>query len=1175
MKTIYKVMSVLAVCSCQLATIYAQGPDYNRNFIIGTIVRESGTKDTAAVNALSSNGAIRTVNYYDGLGFPSQTVSVAAVGGGAYDLVLHKEYDRYMRESKVFLPYADLSSGASEGFRENAAAATLNFYSDNSMNGLAADSSPWSITVYGNSTLDRVLEQGAPGEVWQPAVHRTDTSGRTQVYDYGTCSSSGEDVVRLWKVVSGGISSSGDYLPGRLVRQTIKSENWISGRDGTVDVYTDYNGNTVLERRWLHENGTDRALDTYYVYDVLGRLRYVLPPLLCDALSDVSSASEDDAEMKAYAYAYRYNGLGECIWKRLPGCSPVTMQYDVHHRMVLSQDGNQVLSGEWTSVWYDGLGRPCVMSVGSLPYSGDVSGTEFTASYSGEPGSTYGYLLSPELPFGAQLVSVSYYDNYDFIELAPESCRDSLRAYVQKPVSLNPKPSANLLIPPIKDSTILTPVPLPELKLPVVTTEFDRYGNSRMTGRVVWTVGDTCEALYSSCYYDERGLVIQSHSQNHLGGWETEKILYSFTGKPISRTLSHTVGTVSSVSSDSRPDPSGVSNPLVEHYTYTYDNMDRPLKVIHCLGSANETVMSDNSYDNLGRLASDVRNGAAPMRTSFAYNIRSWQTCLSSDIFNEELYYDDPASCGASSSPRFDGSISASVHSFGSGMKCGYGYSYDGLGRVANTGWLSGGTAVYGYGTSYSYDDQGNVLSVSRECGSDLSDGDNLMMAYSGNRLYSMSDHGESMIPDFLAGSIPSGMTQYSYDANGNMTRDLNSGLTLMSYNRMNLPEDLICVTSDGIHNIRYLYSPDGVKLRISVSGPDGTSDVTDYASNVVYRNGSVERVLVPGGYIMDGCYRFFLTDHLGSVRAVADSEGNVLETIDYYPYGKEFQTGTASDGNGIASLDETLQPYRFNGKESQAFAGLPYLDYGARFYHPQSTRWTTMDPLAEKYYFLSPYAFCSNNPINFVDWNGEDWYIFSSSGQYVKKVEMDGQHRIVIHSTETLESGETYDHYRFVDFADPENDPQSIDNGEINELVFVGEDEIVSMMNDAGAFETGMLNFITQSHQKFDYSYSVIKKRYNVTSKDGGIITSNQLFLPEGDDTAHNLMNFGNYLWGATGYTVGFSRLILQGGAHLNSILSPDKNGYKRQWDSKDDQLSIRLGARRAKSNNYKKYRR
>ena len=46
---------------------------------------------------------------------------------------------------------------------------------------------------------------------------------------------------------------------------------------------------------------------------------------------------------------------------------------------------------------------------------------------------------------------------------------------------------------------------------------------------------------------------------------------------------------------------------------------------------------------------------------------------------------------------------------------------------------------------------------------------------------------------------------------------------------------------------------------------------------------------------------------------------------------------------------------------------GLPYLDYGARYYSPYATRWTTMDPLAEKYYFISPYAFCSNNPVNFA----------------------------------------------------------------------------------------------------------------------------------------------------------------------------------------------------------------
>ena len=171
MKTIYRTMSILAACISQLTSIYAQsGPDYSRNFIVGTVVRVSGAKDTAMVNALPVGSAMRTVNYYDGLGFPSQTVSVGAVGGGAHDLVLHKEYDRYMRESKVFLPYADLSGGSGQGFREGAGAATSEFYRDGSLTGMSPDSAPWSVTVYGNSTLDRVLEQGFPGEIGRAHV---------------------------------------------------------------------------------------------------------------------------------------------------------------------------------------------------------------------------------------------------------------------------------------------------------------------------------------------------------------------------------------------------------------------------------------------------------------------------------------------------------------------------------------------------------------------------------------------------------------------------------------------------------------------------------------------------------------------------------------------------------------------------------------------------------------------------------------------------------------------------------------------------------------------------------------------------------------------------------------------------------------------------------------------
>ena len=60
-----------------------------------------------------------------------------------------------------------------------------------------------------------------------------------------------------------------------------------------------------------------------------------------------------------------------------------------------------------------------------------------------------------------------------------------------------------------------------------------------------------------------------------------------------------------------------------------------------------------------------------------------------------------------------------------------------------------------------------------------------------------------------------------------------------------------------------------------------------------------------------------------------------------------------------------------YNGKEEQAGFGLPYLDYGARLYDPATGRWLTRDPLSEKYYGISPYAFCAGNPMKYVDADG------------------------------------------------------------------------------------------------------------------------------------------------------------------------------------------------------------
>ena len=108
------------------------------------------------------------------------------------------------------------------------------------------------------------------------------------------------------------------------------------------------------------------------------------------------------------------------------------------------------------------------------------------------------------------------------------------------------------------------------------------------------------------------------------------------------------------------------------------------------------------------------------------------------------------------------------------------------------------------------------------------------------------------------------------------------------------------------------------------------------------------------------------VTDHLGSVRAVVDGiSGEVVETNDYYPFGSRWNT--------TASLTDQTNRFRYNSKEEQFKFGTPYIDYGARQYDPVLGRWFAQDPLSEKYYSISPYAFCAGNPVKYLDPDGED----------------------------------------------------------------------------------------------------------------------------------------------------------------------------------------------------------
>ena len=101
---------------------------------------------------------------------------------------------------------------------------------------------------------------------------------------------------------------------------------------------------------------------------------------------------------------------------------------------------------------------------------------------------------------------------------------------------------------------------------------------------------------------------------------------------------------------------------------------------------------------------------------------------------------------------------------------------------------------------------------------------------------------------------------------------------------------------------------------------------------------------------------------NLGSVRVVMAADGTAEQVNHYYAFG-----GLMGDSSG-----GDVQKYKYNGKELDRFLGWDMLDYGARWYDSKLQCWLTVDPLAEKYYHLSPYVYCADNPINAIDPDGK-----------------------------------------------------------------------------------------------------------------------------------------------------------------------------------------------------------
>ncbi len=543
-----------------------------------------------------------------------------------------------------------------------------------------------------------------------------------------------------------------------------------------------------------------------------------------------------------------------------------------------------------------------------------------------------GYAISNLTLAEPEYLTISYYDSYDYRSL---SCiADSLPAA--------PAESDSRFVP-VYDN---------------VVEDRDISVVGQLTGKRVRDVAGECETL-TSYWYDELDRPVRTASHD-TGTGITDEVFtnYNIAGRPTLKKRVHL---------------RGADTVFTETQAFGYDRTGRLVETFHAMNDGDMKPLLRNVYDDVGRLVKTVY-GESLDSLSYSYNIRNLPTSISGTDFSQNLYYNI-----GPGTRRHNGFVSAVSWKVGGQQWRGYKYGYDSAGHLTSASYGEG-QDLTGNGGRYdemfpSYDLNGNLLSLKRtgQTGDNSFERvDDLTLEYDGNHLVRVGDavateHPNRAYNRFNGGSQAE--VQYEYDVCGNLVHDDNRGLSL-SYNHLSLP-DTLSFGSGG--RLVYGWDAEGRKRSLTVEEP-GKEDVRrDYFDGVIYRDGVPEMLQTATGYysFKDGKYRHFIKDYLGSVRLVRNEDGAVEEINSYYPSGALLSTPVPD-----------TQPYKYSGKERIGELGLGWHDFGARHYDPVLMRWHTSDVRAEKSANFSPYAFCLNNPVNFVDPDGRFpdivWDLFS-----------------------------------------------------------------------------------------------------------------------------------------------------------------------------------------------------